>query len=131
MKKTAILGSIALTSLVHETSIHGGKKGIFRPSEDNPSIFFQQREDGTKVISLDIEIKETPNSKYGSTHMVKASVGKANRERLRLDREGLNKATPILGNLRVIEYEAKDNGGGQDSQGQQEGDMPEEFDGGW
>lgn len=131
MKKTAILGSIALTSLVHETIIHGGKKGIFLPIEDNPSIFFQQREDGTKVISLDIEIKETPNSKYGSTHMVKASVGKANRERLRLDREGLNKATPILGNLRVIEYEAKDNGAGQDSQGQQEGDMPEEFDGGW
>ena len=131
MKKTAILGSIALTSLVHETIIHGGKKGIFLPIEDNPSLFFQQREDGTKVISLDIEIKETPNSKYGSTHMVKASVGKANRERLRLDREGRNKASPILGNLRVIEYEAKDNGGGQDSQSQPDGDMPEEFDGGW
>ena len=131
MKKTAILGSIALTSLVHETIIHGGKKGIFLPIEDNPSIFFQQKEDGTKVISLDIEIKETPNSRYGSSHMVKASVGKANRERLRLDREQLAQATPILGNLRVIEYEAKDNGSGQDGQNQQEGDMPEEFDGGW
>jgi MoxR-like ATPase len=84
-----------------------------------------------KVISLDIEIKETPNSRYGSSHMVKASVGKANRERLRLDRERLAQATPILGNLRIIEYEAKDTESGQDGQNQQGGDMPEEFDGGW
>ena len=36
-----------------------------------------------------------------------------------------------INHLRMIEYEAKDTGSGQDGQNQQGGDMPEEFDGGW
>ena len=116
MKKETFLGNIALTALVHETIMHNGRGGIFIPIEGNPCIFYQKKEDGTRIINLDIEVKPTPNGKYGNTHLVKASVGKSNRDKYGIKtNDQLAKATPILGNLKRFEFEVKDGQG----QGQQ------------
>ena len=134
-KRTTHLGNIALTNLVHETRIFGGRKGIFIPLEDNPCLYLSEK-NGKRTINLDIEVKPTPNNKYGSDYMVKASVGKDNRQRLGLSREDLDRCTPILGNLRTCEFEERQ----QPSPAQpaaQSGkplpgpDLPEEFDGSW
>lgn len=134
-KRETFLGSIALTGLVNETIIRNGKKGIFIPINDNPSIYFQQKENGDKIINLDIEVKPTPNSQYGNSHLVKASVGKANRQKFNLQGDALNRATPILGNLKRFEFEARESGSGYAPQngapaGRPE-DLPAEFDGAW
>ena len=133
MKKETFRGSIALTGLVHETRQVNGKKGIFIPIDDNPSIFFQMKEDGTKIINLDIEVKPTPDSKYGNSHFVKAFVGKANREKFNISNERLKDYTPILGNLKRFEYDSNENGGQkQQYQSAPSGeDMPAELDGAW
>ena len=137
-KRITYLGSVSLTSLNHETIIRNGKKGIFIPVEENPAIFFQQKEDGTKVINLDIEAKPTPNNQFGNDFMLKASVGKANRQKLgNLTREQMNQYTPILGNLRKFEFEIAGNGNANANQATQQAggyqgpDMPEQFDGSW
>ncbi len=138
MKKETFLGSISLTALKHETIIHGGQKGIFIPVEQNPAIFFSQKEDGSKVINLDIEVKPILNGKYGNTHLIKCNVGKVNREKYGLRPEQLNEVTPILGNLKRFEFEVRDNNPQQPQYQQQNGytntnpgDMPAEFDPNW
>ena len=134
-KRTTYLGSVSLTGLIHETIIRNGKKGIFIPVDDNPSIYYQQKDDGSKVINLDIEAKPTPNNQYGNDFMLKASVGKANRQKLgNISRDQMNQYTPILGNLKKFEFDAPDGNGGQGTpqpQGFQGPDMPEQFDGSW
>ena len=134
-KRTTHLGNIALTNLVHETRICGGRKGIFIPIEDNPCLYFSEK-NGKKTINLDIEVKPTPNNKFGSDFMVKASVGKENRQRLNLSREDLDRFTPILGNLRTFEFEERQQPtSGQPAERQEQAphgpDLPEEFDGSW
>ena len=69
--------------------------------------------------------------------MVKASVGKENRQRLNLTKENLDRYTPILGNLRTFEFDDRQpqpstgQASPQAAQGYQGPDMPEEFDGAW
>ncbi len=130
-KRTTHLGNIALTNLVHETRICGGKKGIFIPLDDNPCLYLSEK-NGRKTINLDIEVKPTPNNKFGSDFMVKASVGKENRQRLGIDRDELERYTPILGNLRTFEFEERQEGPAPQEKAQQPlPDLPEEFDGSW
>jgi len=133
-KRMTHLGNIALTNLVHETRIVGGKKGIFIPIDDNPCLYFSEK-NGTKTINLDIEVKPTPNNKYGSDFMVKASVGRENRKKYGITRETIDRFTPILGNLRTFEFEERQApsgpAGGQAPAPYQGPDMPEEFDGSW
>ncbi len=136
MKRETFLGSISLTKLKHETIVHGGKKGIFIPVEENPSIYFQVKDDGSKIINLDIEVKPTPNGNYGNTHMIKCNVGKANREKYGLKPEQIGDNSPILGNLKRFEFEVRDNGqdgapAGADYGAPSEQNMPPEFDGNW
>lgn len=134
-KRKTYLGSIALTALVHETRVVAGKKGIFIPIDENPSIYFQQKEDGTKIINLDVEVRPTPNSKYGNSHFVKASVGKASREKHGLRKDQLERYTPIIGNLREFEFEIPEgtqSSPAAQSQGGYGGeDLPAELDGAW
>ena len=131
-KRTTHLGNIALTNLVHETRICGGRKGIFIPIEDNPCLYLSEKS-GKKTINLDIEVKPTPNNKYGSDFMVKASVGKENRQRLGIGREQMDRYTPILGNLKTFEFDERQVAAEESARDvpYQGTDMPEEFDGAW
>ena len=132
-KRTTHLGNIALTNLVHQTRICEGKKGIFIPLEDNPCLFLSEK-NGKKTINLDIEVKPTPNNKYGSDFMVKASVGRENRQKLGISREEMERYTPILGNLRTFEFEDRQQGAPTGQGTAPSGpapDLPEEFDGSW
>lgn len=128
-KRETFLGSVSLTSLSHKTIVHEGVKGIFLPvGIENPSIYFSTKEDGSKIINLDIEVKPTPNNQYGNAFMIKANVGKVNRQTYGLNGDALAQKTPILGNLKRFEFEVRDQaaGGGaaapaefQNNQGQQ------------
>lgn len=120
-KRKTYLGSVSLTALTHKTIVHEGVKGIFIPvGAENPAIYFSKKEDGTKVINLDIEVKPTPNNQYGNAFMVKANVGKVNRQTYGLSGEALNEKTPILGNLKEFEFEVRD-------QNAPAGEAPREF----
>lgn len=129
-KRITNLGNIALTALVHETIIRNGKKGIFIPVDVNPCIYFSQKEDGKKVVNLDIEVKPTPNSKYGNNFLVKANVGKANREKFHITRENIDKYSPILGNLKEFSFEVSDAQQGPAPQAPPE-DLPDEMNDTW
>lgn len=135
-KKTVFRGSVSLPSLNHETIIHKGQKGIFIPVENNPSIYFKVKPDGSKVINLDIEVTPTPNNQYGNSHFIRLNVGKENRQKYNIPNDLLKDYTPIVGNLKAFEFE--------DRQGQQEkapdtssedmppaGGAPQEFDPTW
>ena len=115
-KRTTLRGSLALTGLKHETIVRNGEKGIFIPVEKNPSIFFKVKEDGTKVVNLDIEVTPTPDNKYGNSHFIRLSVGKENRTKYNIQKEKLREVTPIVGNLKTFEY---------DDKGEAQGDMPD------
>lgn len=122
-KRKTYLGSIALTALTHKTIIHEGMKGIFIPvGEQNPAIYFSTKEDGSKIINLDVEVKPTPNNQFGNAFMIKANIGKANRQTYGISGEAINQKSPILGNLKEFEFEVKDNGGAAPA-----GSAPQEF----
>lgn len=109
-QRKTYLGSISLTALKHKTIQHDGQKGIFIPvGQLNPSIYFSTKEDGTKVINLDIEVKPTPNSKFGNAFMVKANVGKVNRQTYNISGSDLENCSPILGNLKEFTFEVREN----------------------
>lgn len=137
-KRTTYRGSVNLTALKHETIVRNGQKGIFIPVEQNPSIYFKVKQDGSKLINLDIEVTPTPDNQYGNSHYIRLSVGKDNRQKYGIRNDQIKDHTPIVGNLKAFEFE--------DRQGQQEGqqgyqgpDMPaniaggapQEFDGSW
>ncbi len=65
--------------------------------------------------------------------MVKASVGRENRQKLGIGRDDLERDTPILGNLRTFEFEERQEGAAPQEKAQQQPlpDLPEEFDGSW
>lgn len=139
-KKVKFLGSVSLVKdkngkgLVSETIVHPktGKKGIFIPVDDNPSIYVKVREDGKKTINLDIEIVETPNNTYGNSHLIKLNIGRENRQKLgNLSREQQDQLTPIVGNIRRFEFETQDNNGVGQQGGYQGEDMPAEFSDTW
>ncbi len=116
-KRKTYLGSISLANLNHKAINHEGQKGIFIPIGDmNPCIYYTKKEDGSRLFNLDIEVKPTPNSKFGNSFMIKANVGKINRQQYNIPNDKLAEVTPILGNLKEFEFEVKDapanNGGG-------------------
>lgn len=122
-KRKTYLGSISLTTLAHKTIVHEGVKGIFIPvGEQNPSIYFATKEDGSKIINLDLEVKPTPNNQYGNAFMIKANIGKANRQTYGLSGEAANQKSPILGNLKEFEFDVKENGSAAPGAG-----APQEF----
>ena len=88
-------GQIDLMKLVNaqKVDLKNGKKAIVIPIDDNPSIF-----NGDKGAFINISVNETKENTYGQSHMIKASVSKAQRESL--DKESLYRATPIIGNLK-------------------------------
>jgi hypothetical protein len=115
-KRKILLGSISLVpgkdgkGLKAEiTTNQRGLQGVFIPFDFNPAVYVKARQDGSTLVNLDIEIVETPDSKYGNSHMIKLSVGKENRQRLgQPTREQMDEYTPIVGNIKTIEREVAD-----------------------
>lgn len=131
MKKKITTASVTLTALVHETIIRNGKKGIFIPIDDNPCIFFQEKQNqngGTdKVITIDIDCIPTPNGQFGSTHMLKGSLSKKTRERLGItSREDAERYRPILGNIKEKEIDVADAPGAPQGGYQQPQQQPQQ-----
>ena len=119
MKKETLLGNIDLTKVNHQTIMHGGVRGIFIPIDNNPCIYYKEKNDPktgqpVKVINLDIEVKAVKTD-Y-SDYMIKGYVGKENRQKYGIKNADLQNVTPIVGNLKRFEFEVKDNGQGQQSQ---------------
>lgn len=96
---------------------------IVIPKDANPAIYMTQNQSGQKKAMLDIFVRATQNSQYGSTHFVKANVGKTNREKYGISREQLPQYSPIMGNLKPY------NGSGQQeysrTQVSDDDDLPE------
>ena len=147
-KKIVYKGSVSLIKnkkgegLNTETIIRNGKKGVFIPIDENPSVYVKINPDGSKIINIDIEVVPTPNNQYGNSHYVTLDVGKANREKYGIQSNQLRSHKPIVGNLRQFEYDVPDQNGQQGGyQGGYQGDMPadiadqpaapEQFDGSW
>ena len=109
--KATLVGSIDLSALngAHLNTTVNGTQTIVIPVAENPSIFIGSKDKGGHIY-MDIEIRETSDSQYGNSHFVKLSVGKKNREDLKLSAEELKKYTPIVGNLRTLSRK-KQNGG--------------------
>ena len=99
-RKPYMVGSVRLSDLFgFEDTVKGGVRGCFIPYGPNPSLYLgQNRQTGGMTLSLDILVRETANSRTGSSHFIKLSVGKANRERLGISQETLD-SLKIVGNL--------------------------------
>ena len=115
-QNNSLVGQIDLLSLVGASYLNvNGQDSIVIPTGANPAIFVSTTKNGTQKAYLDIVIRECPNNQFGNTHFVKASVGKSNRERLNLSREDVNRCSPIIGNLRVMESSGQN--GNQSAEG--------------
>lgn len=102
-KNTILVGSIDL-SLLEGAMLEkkdNGKMQIVIPVEKNPSIFVGSQDKGGHIY-MDVEVRETNESQYGNTHFVKLSVGKRNRELMKLSQEEVKQHSPIVGNLKPI-----------------------------
>lgn len=99
-KKPFFVGNIRLSDLNgFEDTVKQGVRGFFVPYDQNPSLYIgQNRQTGAMTVDMDILIRETKNSKSGSTHFVKLNVGKANRERYQMSQEAAD-SLKIVGNL--------------------------------
>ena len=99
-KKPFFVGNIRLSDLNgFEDTVKQGVRGFFVPYDQNPSLYIgQNRQTGAMTLDMDILIRETRNSKTGSTHFVKLNVGKANRERFQMSQEAAD-SLKIVGNL--------------------------------
>ena len=115
MKKETYLGSVNLKALPGAYIASNGpqQRAIVIPIDSNPAIYVTQSKSGEEIVNLDIEAKPTPNSKFGSAYMVKANVGKANRQKFNIQPAQLNQFTPVLGNLKKFEFEVQDSQNGQ------------------
>ena len=122
-------GSVDLTKLKHETIIRNGKKCIVIPVEENPAIFFKVKEDNTKVINLDVEVRPTPNNQYGNSHYIRLSVGKESRQKYGISNDQLKEYTPIVGNLKEFTFD--DNTAAGAPAAAAPAAAPEQFDGSW
>jgi hypothetical protein len=99
-KKSFMVGNIRLSDLNgFEDTVKQGVRGFFVPYDQNPSLYIgQNRQTGAMTVDMDILIRETKSSKSGSTHFIKLSVGKANRERFQMSQEAAD-SLKIVGNL--------------------------------
>ena len=103
MNNNSLSGQIDLLAIGGARFENGN---IIIPSS-NPSMFVCDTKSGQRKAYLDIVIRESPNNQFGNTHFVKTNVGKSNRERLGISKDELPKYTPIIGNLKVFEYQAQ------------------------
>lgn len=99
MNNTSLVGQIDLLALAGARFENGN---VIVPAT-NPSVFVFDTKSGQKKAYLDIVVRESSSNQYGNTHFVKTSVGKTNRERLGLDREGVQQCCTIIGNLKPYE----------------------------
>ena len=99
-KKPFLTGNVRISELEGFTDTQmNGIRGCFIPYDANPCLYVgQNKETGAVTIDLDILVRETQNSKSGSSHFVKLNVGKANRERLAMPQEAVD-SMKIVGNL--------------------------------
>ena len=99
-KKPFLTGNVRISELEGFTDTQmNGIRGCFIPYDNNPCLYVgQNKETGAITIDLDILVRETQNSKSGSSHFVKLNVGKANRERLAMPQEAVD-SMKIVGNL--------------------------------
>ena len=99
-KKSYMVGNIRLSDLNgFEDTVKQGVRGCFIPYDQNPSLYIgANRQTGVLTVDVDILVRETVSSKTGSSHFIKLSVGKANRERFRLSNEAVD-SLRIVGNL--------------------------------
>lgn len=107
--KSTLVGNIDLSLLkgVRLNTTADGEQSIIIPVNENPAIFIGSKEKGGHIY-MDIEVRETAESKYGSTHFMKLSVGKKKREQLGIKDDQLKEVTPIIGNLRPLEVKNDD-----------------------
>lgn len=107
--KNILVGNIDLSLLkgVRLNTTVNGEQSIIIPVKENPAIFVGSKEKGGHIY-MDIEVRETEGSKYGSTHFMKLSVGKKKREQLGIKDEQIKEVTPIIGNLRPLESRVDD-----------------------
>ncbi len=91
-----------------------GKKGIFIPVDENPSIFVSEK---GAYASIRVVEKESEFNGKNYTHFVAASLSKKERDELKkagYGEEDIKALTPILGNLETYEPQA-DGPAGADS----------------
>ena len=127
-KKPFFVGNIRLSDLNgFEDTVKQGVRGCFVPYDQNPSLYIgQNRQTGAMTVDMDILIRETKNSKSGSTHFVKLNVGKANRERYQMSQEAAD-SLKIVGNLYTrYPWQAPQGTTGQGAAAPQQGGYPQQ-----
>ena len=77
-----------------------GQDCIVIPCSANPAIYHMVTRAGQQKALLDVFVRATQDNQYGNSHLVKANVGKTNREKYGISREDLPQYSPILGNLK-------------------------------
>lgn len=119
-KKSFLVGNARLSDLNGFEDVNkNGVRGCFIPYDQNPSIFVgANKQTGALVVDLDILIRETRNQKTESTHFIKLSVRKANRERFQMSQEAVD-SLKIIGNCftRMPLQQGQQNQGGYPQQG--------------
>lgn len=99
-KKPFWVGNARLSDLNgFEDTVKNGVRGCFIPYDQNPSLYVgRNQQTGAMTLDLDILVRETQNSKSGSSHFIKLNVGKANRERFQMSQDAVD-SLKIVGNL--------------------------------
>lgn len=99
-KKPFMVGNARLSDLNGFEDVNkNGVRGCFIPYDQNPSLYVGvNKQTGALTVDMDILIRETSNSKSGSSHFIKLNVGKANRERFQMSQEAVD-SMKIIGNL--------------------------------
>ncbi len=99
-KKPFFVGNVRLSDLNgFEDCNKNGVRGCFIPYDQNPSLYVgANQQTGVMTLDLDILVRETQNSKSGSSHFIKLNVGKSNRERFQMSLEAVD-SLKIVGNL--------------------------------
>ena len=99
----SLVGGIDLSALngVQINTTVNGKRSIVIPVDTNPAIFIGARDKGGHIY-MDIEVRESPEGKYGNTHFIKLGLGKKKREEMGLTQDSVKQYTPIIGNLKPL-----------------------------
>ena len=97
----SLVGSIDLSALkgVQINTTVNGKRSIVIPVDTNPAIFIGAKDKGGHLY-MDIDVRESPEGKYGNTHFIKLGLSKKKRNEMGLSDEQARQYTPIIGNLR-------------------------------
>lgn len=111
--------------LLRESSIINvnGRESLVVPLDANPALFDFTAGSGRRKLLLDFIIRRSVQPRFGSTHFVKTSVGRANRERFGMSQDQARDCSTIIGNIRPIEQKRQ----ASPANGQDMEDMPEEI----